>query len=158
MEIVFLFEMNFKLGLSTEDYGRITEDLLLFATLRAATLEPWRLASLEEAATSLADPDSTQPHTSSEPDPGAAGDSGGHRHSAGIQDPATIPSGSQTAAPINPKLSATAAAAAGLSLPAGQKRDRAPSPPPGPASPERPWTIRRADDSVTPHSAGQGEA
>ena len=49
LELAFLFEIDFNLCMSVEDYARTTNDLLLFATLRAAAIEPWRLASLEES-------------------------------------------------------------------------------------------------------------
>ena len=40
LELSFLFKIDFDLIMSVEDYARITEDLLLFARLRAALLEP----------------------------------------------------------------------------------------------------------------------
>jgi hypothetical protein len=170
----FLSEINYNLGLSPGDNARLTDGLLLFATLRAASMEPWRLAALEPQVMTMMAESDTEPlpasdHAADPPNRQADSDdasSSGCAHHyppcAGRDMPSThdpkVSGGCEfQSAPVNPSTVAAAAAAAVRALlVAGcwYELDQPPSPPSGSASPELPWTMRRAEGA----SATQQEA
>ena len=140
LEIAFLFALDFNLVVSADTYSQITHDLLLFASLREAALCPWRLPHEDQSVAPHAP--ATQEETTTEPH-------------APSRCATPEPADREPHAPCSGGAGAAAAGAAALSLCTTSvvavclKRDRAPSPPPGPASPERPWSVRRGEGAAT---------
>ena len=157
LELSFLFKIDFDLIMSVEDYARITEDLLLFARLRAALLEPWSVSiELAQRTGALATLHLSEGIQDKSPYQCRA--TSPWEHGASLT---TIDSKQSSAEAAKPRATGTAdpsiagAEAASYRAPPGLyclKRGRAPWPPLGPVTPERPpeqrpWTIRRAEGS-----------
>ena len=155
LELAFLFELDFRLLISPEEYERATSDLLLYAALRAAGRRPERPASPPG-----------QPAEANKPDSEDSDDGPVRREPADEElEPAarslcdTPVSGAAALCPppcFGGLSAGDAAATAAISLVLGRflpvapaacrlKRDRAPSPPPGPVTPERPLAARRSE-------------
>ena len=163
VEVAFLFEMDFSLLISSEEFARTTNDLLLFAALREAGRH-----QLPTPSTSKSSP-RPEDHDSEDSDEGPMRRKPSEEFEPAGRSCCSAPyvaqgasclSGSAQAGDMATRAVSTAAATLALgslwsSSVGSLKRDRPRSPPPGPSAPtpERPLAFRRSDSAASPAPA-----